>query len=88
MVLATRTGEFSQMLSLLSEFERSIDVEGGHPLTLAMQAIALHQTPATERLARQSLSRAQDLARKPEFATLPGLQEALDWAAEVIYGDG
>ena len=88
MVLATRTGEFSQMLSLLSEFERSIDVEGGHPLTLAMQAIALHQTPATERLARQSLSRAQDLARKPEFATLPGLQEALDWAAEVIYGNG
>jgi serine/threonine protein kinase len=88
LVLATRTGEFSRMLSLLEEFERASGVTGMHPLTLAMQAIAFHQTPATQRLARQTLSRAQELARKPEFVSLPGLQEALEWAAETIYGKG
>ncbi len=88
LVLATRTGEFSQMLSLLEEFERASGVTGMHPLTLAMQAIAFHQTPATQRLARQTLSRAQELARRPEFVSLPGLQEALEWAAETIYGGG
>jgi len=88
LVLATRTGEFSQMLSLLEEFERASGVTGVHPLTLAMQAIAFQQTPATQRLARQTLSRAQELARRPEFVALPGLQEALEWAAEAIYGGG
>ncbi|MDG1491491.1 MAG: hypothetical protein P8R43_06330, partial [Planctomycetota bacterium] len=88
LVLAARTGEFKQMISLLDEFERSSGVRGGHPLTLAMQAIALHQTRATQRLARQTLSQAQELARRPEFVALPGLQEALDWAAEAIYGEG
>ena len=88
LVLATRIGEFAQLFSLLEEFERSSGVQGLHPLTLAMQAIAFHQTPATQRIARQRLSEAQELARRPEFIALPGLQEALDWAAEAIYGGG
>ncbi len=88
LVLATRTGEFKQMLSLLEEFERASGAEGLHPLTLAMQAIAFHQSPTTQLLARRRLSEAQELARRPEFFALPGLQEALDWAAEAIYGEG
>lgn len=87
LVLATRTGEFSRMLSLLDEFERSSGVQGVHPLTLAMQAVAFQQT-GTTRAARQYLSQAQELARRPEFVSLPGLQEALEWAAETIYGGG
>ncbi|MDG1984236.1 MAG: protein kinase [Planctomycetota bacterium] len=87
LVLATRTGEFAAMLGLLNEFEAASGAQGVHPLALAMQAIALHQTPGSQRAARRALSQAQELARRPEFISLPGLQEAVEWAAEAIYGE-
>ncbi|MEM9382305.1 MAG: serine/threonine-protein kinase [Planctomycetota bacterium] len=84
--LALRTGEPTAFFGILDQLKRASDMDGEHPMLLAMQSIAWFQTPITQRLARKTLQEAQALAREPQFATSALLHETLDWADRVING--
>ncbi|MEM6569856.1 MAG: serine/threonine-protein kinase [Planctomycetota bacterium] len=84
--LSIRVGEPTAFFGILDQLKKASDMEGDHPMLLAMQSIAWYQTPITQRLARKTLVEAQKLAREPQFATSALLHETLGWADRVING--
>lgn len=82
--LLARAGERLRVFALVEELERRESFDGGHPVFLAVKAVAYTSSPAHERKAKTYLDEALALSLQPEYLTVPGLQKTLRWARSIV----
>ncbi|MFT5732893.1 MAG: serine/threonine protein kinase/tetratricopeptide (TPR) repeat protein [Planctomycetota bacterium] len=84
LILTVRTGSYGNLFSLIENFRRVTGMSGEHPLILALQAIAysVQQNRVSKSVAL--LKEATELAKQPQFVSVPRLQETLDWARRTV----
>lgn len=82
--LLARAGERLRVFRLVEELENRDSFDKGHPVFLAVKAVAYTSSPAHERKAKTYLDEATALSLSPEFLSVPGLQRTLRWARSIV----
>lgn len=86
--LLARAGQRLRVFRLVEELEARDSFDDGHPLFLAVKAVAYDASPVHSDSARRYLDEAIALSLKPQFIAVPGLQKTLRWAQQIVSGPG